>query len=104
MLGNKYGSHFHNFDFIDDLLRSRDECLKRSDFSQVNPMASLRELHIKSLKVRSLAMANFLLDSFPSLEKTSSWTLNMNVEDTKAFRARVKEYRERGVKIEYKEW
>ena len=73
-------------------------------FSQVNPMASLRELHIKSLKVRSLAMANFLLDSFPSLEKTSSWTLNMNVEDTKAFRARVKEYRERGVKIEYKEW
>ena len=73
-------------------------------FPQVNPMSSLRELHIKSLKVRSLTMANFLLDSFPSLEKTSSWMLNMNQEDTRAFRARVKEYRERGIKIEYKEW
>ena len=67
-------------------------------FSKVNPMVSLRELHIKSLKVRSLTMANFLLDSFPSLEKTSSWMLNMNQEDTRAFRARVKEYRERGIK------
>ena len=73
-------------------------------FVQVNPMSSLRELHIKSLKVRSLTMANFLLDSFPSLEKTSSWMLDMNQEDTRAFRARVKEYRERGIKIEYKEW
>ena len=76
------------------------QCRKCRDIKELNMATSCS----CAGEFRSLAMANFLLDSFPSLEKTSSWMLNMNQEDTRAFRARVKEYRERGIKIEYKEW
>jgi hypothetical protein len=71
---------------------------------QVNPMRDLRELHLKNLRVRSLTMGNFLLDGLTSLEKVSSWILEMNPEDQRTFKARIKKCRERGLKIEYKEW
>ena len=40
---------------------------------QVNKMIHLEEMHIRNLKVRSLAMATLLLDNLPSLKKASNW-------------------------------
>ena len=40
---------------------------------KVNKMISLEELHIKNLKIRSLAMGQFLLDNLPNLKKASNW-------------------------------
>ena len=42
-------------------------------YSQVNKMVHLEELHIKNLKIRTLAMGTFLLDNLPSLKKASIW-------------------------------
>ena len=36
-------------------------------------MIHLEEMHIRNLKVRSLAMATLLLDNLPSLKKASNW-------------------------------
>ena len=36
-------------------------------------MVHLEELHIKNMKVRTLAMATMLLDNLPSLKKSSNW-------------------------------
>ena len=36
-------------------------------------MVHLEEMHIRNLKVRSLAMATLLLDNLPSLKKASNW-------------------------------
>ena len=40
---------------------------------QVNKMICLEEMHIRNLKVRSLAMATLLLDNLPNLKKASNW-------------------------------
>ena len=36
-------------------------------------MIHLEELHIKNLKIRSLAMGLSLLDNLPSLKRASNW-------------------------------
>ena len=36
-------------------------------------MTCLEEMHIRNLKVRSLAMATLLLDNLPNLKKASNW-------------------------------
>ena len=41
--------------------------------TQVNKMICLEEMHIRNLKVRSLAMATLLLDNLPNLKKASNW-------------------------------
>merc|ERR1719430_484104 len=71
---------------------------------QVNKMTLLEELHIRSLKVRSLPMATLLLDSLPSLKKASNWLLDLYGDDLVAFRKHVKKYKQRGLQVEYKEW
>ena len=38
-------------------------------------MLLLEEMHIKNLKVRSLAMATLLLDNLPSLKRASNWSV-----------------------------
>jgi len=57
---------------------------------QVNKMVHLEELHIKNLKIRTLAMGTFLLDNLPSLKKASIWYLDISVEDVTAFKKHVK--------------
>ena len=42
-------------------------------------MVHLEEMHIRNLKVRSLAMATLLLDNLPSLKKASNWYENKKV-------------------------
>merc|ERR1711994_963959 len=71
---------------------------------QVNKMTLLEELHIRSLKVRSLPMATLLLDSLPSLKKASNWLLDLYGDDLVAFRKHVKKYKQRGLQVECKEW
>lgn len=71
---------------------------------QVNKMVSLEELHIKNLKIRSLAMGQFLLDNLPNLKKASNWFLDLYGEDMSAFKRHVKKFRDKGLWIDYKEW
>jgi len=71
---------------------------------QVNKMVSLEELHIKNLKIRSLAMGQFLLDNLPNLKKASNWFLDLYGEDMSSFKRHVKKFRDKGLWIDYKEW
>jgi len=71
---------------------------------QVNKMTCLEEMHIRNLKVRSLAMATLLLDNLPNLKKASNWFLDMYGEDMTAFKRHVKKYKAKGLQIDYKEW
>lgn len=71
---------------------------------QVNKMVHLEEMHIRSLKIRSLAMAQLLLDSLPNMKKASNWLLDLYGEDMAAFKKHVKKYKLRGLQVEYKEW
>ena len=67
-------------------------------------MVHLEELHIKNMKVRTLAMATLLLDNLPSLKKASNWFLDLYGDDMVSFKKHLKKYKERGLKLEYKEW
>lgn len=71
---------------------------------QVNKMICLEEMHIRNLKVRSLAMATLLLDNLPNLKKASNWFLDLYGEDMAAFKRHVKKYKVKGLQIDYKEW
>merc|ERR1719209_270559 len=71
---------------------------------QVNKMIHLEEMHIRNLKVRSLAMATLLLDNLPSLKKASNWFLDLYGEDMATFKRHLKKYKARGLQIDYKEW
>jgi len=44
---------------------------------QVNKMEQLEELHIKNLKIKTLAMGKLLLDHLPKLAKASNWILDI---------------------------
>jgi len=68
---------------------------------QVNKMVHLEELHIKNLKIRTLAMGTFLLDNLPSLKKASIWYLDISVEDVTAFKKHVKKLKNLGLVLEY---
>jgi hypothetical protein len=67
-------------------------------------MEDLEELHIKGLKIRSLTMGKFLLDSLPRLKRASGWILDLTSDEVKLFKAHLKSYRERGLLLDYKEW
>merc|ERR1712066_276330 len=71
---------------------------------QVNKMVNLEEMHIKNLKIRSLAMATLLLDNLPKLKKASNWVLDLYGEDLAAFKRHVRKYKLRGLQVDYKEW
>jgi len=71
---------------------------------QVNKMLHLEEMHIRNLKVRSLAMATLLLDNLQSLKKASNWFLDLYGEDMATFKRHLKKYKARGLQIDYKEW
>jgi hypothetical protein len=85
-------------------------------------MTCLEEMHIRSLKVRSLAMATLLLDSLPSLKKVlscsirpyahmfppllfpmcsqaSNWVLDLYGDDLAAFKKHVKKYKQKGLQV-----
>jgi len=71
---------------------------------QVNKMLLLEEMHIKNLKVRSLAMATLLLDNLPSLKRASNWFVDLYGDDMATFKKHLRKHRARGLKIDYKEW
>ena len=71
---------------------------------QVNSMPMLEEFHIKSLKIRSLNMGNFLLDNLPKLKWASQLILDLSQEDAASFKARINEFKKKGINIEFKEW
>merc|ERR1719481_2384626 len=64
---------------------------------QVNKMVNLEEMHIRNLKVRSLAMATLLLDNLPKLKKASNWVLDLYGEDLAAFKRHVRKYKLRSL-------
>merc|ERR1719239_6594 len=68
---------------------------------QVNKMLLLEEMHIKNLKVRSLAMATLLLDNLPSLKRASNWFVDLYGDDMATFKKHLRKHRARGLKIDY---
>jgi len=68
---------------------------------QVNKMMHLEELHIKNLKIRSLAMGIFLLDNLPNLKKASNWFLDLGTEDTAAFKKHLRKLKNQGLQLDF---
>ncbi len=72
---------------------------------QVNAMTELEEFHVRNLKIRSLQMGKFLLDSLPRLRRASNWLLDLSSEDITQFRQYLLPMvRERGLRVEYSQW
>lgn len=68
---------------------------------QVNKMSHLEELHIKNLKIRTLAMGIFLLDNLPNLKKASNWFLDLPWPEVVIFNRHLKSLKNHGLKLEY---
>eukprot|EP00088_Acartia_fossae_P045155 TRINITY_DN4838_c0_g2_i2.p1 TRINITY_DN4838_c0_g2~~TRINITY_DN4838_c0_g2_i2.p1 ORF type:complete len:1164 (-),score=256.22 TRINITY_DN4838_c0_g2_i2:454-3480(-) len=68
---------------------------------QVNKMTHLEELHIKNLKIRTLAMGIFLLDNLPNLKKASNWFLDLPWPEVVTFNKHLKSVKNQGLKLEY---
>jgi len=68
---------------------------------QVNKMLHLEELHIKNLKIRSLAMGISLLDNLPSLKKASNWYLDLSGDDVLAFKKHLRKLKNRDLALDY---
>jgi hypothetical protein len=68
-------------------------------------MEFLEELHIKNLKIRSLQMGMFLLDSLPRLKKASNFLLDIYGQDLITFKQRLAILKQKqGLVLDYKEW
>ncbi len=69
-------------------------------------MSELEEFHVRNLKIRSLAMGKFLLDSLPRLRSASNWLLDLNGGGEVArFKDHLQPFVDRrGLKLDYRLW
>ncbi len=67
-------------------------------------MSDLEEFHVRNLKIRSLQMGKFLLDSLPKLKSVSNWLLDLCPADVVRFRNWLGPLVKKGLKIQYREW
>ncbi len=68
-------------------------------------MEFLTELHIKNLRIRTLQLGTFLLDSLPKLQRASNWILDIVGQDLISFKQKLKLLKQRqNLALDYKEW
>ena len=69
-------------------------------------MSNLEELHVKDVKIRSLAMGQFLLHNLPRLRRASNWVLDIHDPNDQAeFKRALKEMEDaNGLRLEYREF